>query len=85
MEVSGSFHAPAALPRGKSSRYPLDKRLGEPQRPMDAVEKREFSYLAGNRTRFLDHRAHSLVAMLTEVFWLQKRGRNIKIYMKEIV
>jgi hypothetical protein len=28
MEVSGQFHAPAASPRGKSTWYPLDRRLG---------------------------------------------------------
>jgi hypothetical protein len=28
MEVSGQFHAPAALPQGKSPLYPLDRRLG---------------------------------------------------------
>jgi hypothetical protein len=27
MEVSGQLHAPAALPRGKSPRYPLDRTL----------------------------------------------------------
>jgi hypothetical protein len=32
MEVSGQLHAPAALPWGKSPRYPLDRRLGGPQR-----------------------------------------------------
>jgi hypothetical protein len=31
MEVSGQIHAPAALPQGKSPRYPLYKRLGGPQ------------------------------------------------------
>jgi hypothetical protein len=31
MEVSGQLHAPAALPPGKSPRYPLDRRLGGPQ------------------------------------------------------
>jgi hypothetical protein len=31
MEVSGQLHAPASLPPGKSSRYPLDKRVGGPQ------------------------------------------------------
>jgi hypothetical protein len=31
MEMSGQLHAPAALPRGKSSRYPLENRLGELQ------------------------------------------------------
>jgi len=28
MEVSGQLHAPAALPQGKISCYPLDRRLG---------------------------------------------------------
>jgi hypothetical protein len=28
---SGQLHAPAALPTGKSSWYPLDRRLGGPQ------------------------------------------------------
>jgi hypothetical protein len=31
MEVSGQLHAPAALPPGKDTRYPLDRRLGGPQ------------------------------------------------------
>jgi hypothetical protein len=31
LEVSGQLHAPAALPPGKSSRYPLYRRLGGPQ------------------------------------------------------
>jgi hypothetical protein len=31
MEVSGQFHAPAALPQGKGPWYPLDRRLGGPQ------------------------------------------------------
>jgi hypothetical protein len=29
--VSGQFHAPAALPPGKSPRYPFYRRLGGPQ------------------------------------------------------
>jgi hypothetical protein len=29
MEVRGQLDAPVALPRGKSPRYPLDRRLGE--------------------------------------------------------
>jgi hypothetical protein len=32
MEVSGQLHAPAALPPGKILWYPLDRRLGRPQR-----------------------------------------------------
>jgi hypothetical protein len=31
MEVSGQLHAPAALPLGKYSRYPLDRSLSGPQ------------------------------------------------------
>jgi hypothetical protein len=31
MEVSGHLHSPAALPKGKSPYYPLDRRLGGPQ------------------------------------------------------
>jgi hypothetical protein len=31
MEVSGQFHAPAALLQEKSPWYPLDRRLGGPQ------------------------------------------------------
>jgi hypothetical protein len=31
MEVSDQFHAPAALPQGKSPWYPLDRGLGGPQ------------------------------------------------------
>jgi len=31
MELTGQLHGPAALPRGKSPRYPLDRRLGGPQ------------------------------------------------------
>jgi hypothetical protein len=31
MEVSGQLHAAGALARGKSHRYPLDRRLGGPQ------------------------------------------------------
>jgi hypothetical protein len=31
MEVTGQLHTPAALPQGKSPRYPQDRRLGGPQ------------------------------------------------------
>jgi len=31
MEVSDQLHAASALPRGKSPRYILDRKLGEPQ------------------------------------------------------
>jgi hypothetical protein len=31
LDVTGQLHAPAALPPGKETRYPLDRRLGGPQ------------------------------------------------------
>jgi hypothetical protein len=31
MEVSGQLHAPAALPPGKETLVPMDRRLGGPQ------------------------------------------------------
>jgi hypothetical protein len=39
MEVSGQHHTLAALPPGKRSCCPSDKRLGGPQIGLDAVEK----------------------------------------------
>jgi hypothetical protein len=35
----GKLHAPAALSQMKNSRYPLEIRLGGPQRRLDAMEK----------------------------------------------
>jgi hypothetical protein len=32
VEVRGQLHAPAVLPAAKEPRYPLDRRLGGPQR-----------------------------------------------------
>jgi len=31
MEMSGQLYAPATLPLGKKSQYPLDRKLGGPQ------------------------------------------------------
>jgi hypothetical protein len=44
----GHLHALAALYRGKSPRYPLDRRLGGPESGLDDVEKR---ILDANGTR----------------------------------
>jgi hypothetical protein len=49
--AGGQLHAPAALPPGKSPRYPLDRRLGGPHIGLDDVEKRKFFTLRG-----LEHR-----------------------------
>jgi hypothetical protein len=46
MEVSGQRHASAMLyPRGKDPRYPLDRRLGEPQSRPGYRGKRKFFLL----------------------------------------
>jgi hypothetical protein len=37
MEVSGQFHAPAALAPGKEPQYPLDRRLGGSQNRSERV------------------------------------------------
>jgi hypothetical protein len=51
MEVSGQLHASTALPRGKSPRCSLDRRLGGPADPVWTLWKRKKSYTSGNRTR----------------------------------
>jgi hypothetical protein len=48
MEVSGQIHAPAALPRGKEPRYPLDRRLGGPQSQCGRRGENSWPYLDSN-------------------------------------
>jgi hypothetical protein len=52
MEVSGELHAPDALPRGKSPRYPLDWTLVGPRVGVVAVEKRKMSFLCRESNPF---------------------------------
>jgi hypothetical protein len=40
--VSGELHEPAALPPGKSPRYPLDRSWVDPGGGLDDMEKRKF-------------------------------------------
>jgi hypothetical protein len=48
MEVSGQFHAPVALPQGKISLYPFDRRLRGPEsRSGYGGEEEEFLPLSG--------------------------------------
>jgi hypothetical protein len=49
MEVSGQLHAPAALPQGKSSWYPLDRRLGGPQSQPGRGGEEKNSHLSPSR------------------------------------
>jgi hypothetical protein len=41
MEVNGQLHAPVALPRGNSSRYPFDRSLGGPQSWSEIYEEKK--------------------------------------------
>jgi hypothetical protein len=49
LEVSGQLHAPAALPPGKSPRYPFYRRLGGPQSRSGRYEEVKIFYPTGTR------------------------------------
>jgi hypothetical protein len=48
--VSGQLHAPAALPPGKSPRYPFYRRLGGPQSRSGRYGEVKMFYPTGTRT-----------------------------------
>jgi hypothetical protein len=48
--VSGQLHAPAALPPGKSPRYPFYRRLGGPQSRSGRYGEVKIIYPIGTRT-----------------------------------
>jgi hypothetical protein len=50
LEVSGQLHAPAALPPGKSLRYPFYRRLGGPQSQSGRYGEVKIFYSNGTRT-----------------------------------
>jgi hypothetical protein len=68
MGVSSQFDAPAALPRSNSTRYQLDRRLGEPQILSEHCEEKNLIPLPGIELQFLSHPAP--VAIPTEIFRL---------------
>jgi hypothetical protein len=73
MEVSGQHHAPAALyPRGKDPQYPLDRRLGGPQRPEE-----KSSASVGDRTPVVQ----SAVSHFTDWATLAPNLSSVLIYM----
>jgi hypothetical protein len=74
MEVSGQVHGPAALPPGSSTRYPLYKRLGEPQDLYGYYgEEKNLLPLPEIEPRFLGRPARSLVDVPTELSPLPER------------
>jgi hypothetical protein len=69
VESSGQLHAPANLPRGNSSLYPLYRRLNWSQSQSGRYEDEKNPLrLLGIEPRLLGRPAHSLVAVLTELF-----------------
>jgi hypothetical protein len=67
MEVNGQFHALAALHRGKNFRYPLHRRLGEPESQSEVYgEVKNLFDLPGIEYRLLSCLVLSLVAIPTE-------------------
>ena len=70
LELSGQFHASAALPPGKTPppRYLLCRRLGGPQsRSGRYGQDKNLSTLPGLELQFLHHPAPNLVTILTEL------------------
>jgi hypothetical protein len=71
MEVSDQLHAPAALPRGKSPWYPLDRRLRVAQnRSGRGGEENNSHSPPGIEPYNPDRLARCLVAIATELSWL---------------
>jgi hypothetical protein len=65
MEVSGQFHALAALPQGNSLWYPLDMRLGGPQsRSGKGGEEKNSKSQPGIEPQNPDHPVCSLVSVI---------------------
>jgi hypothetical protein len=61
MEVSGKFHAPAALPPGKNPWYLMDMRMSRPQsRSERSGEGKKFPTPVGNRISIVQPVAESL-------------------------
>jgi hypothetical protein len=76
MEVSGQLQAPASLPRGKSPRHPLVRRLGRPQ-GRSGQGGEENTRHCPCRESNLGRPSRNLVTMLTELLHssLQELGR----------
>lgn len=63
VELSGQLHIPAACALGKNPKYPLNRRLGDPE-PVWTFCKGE-KFLASARIETPDHSAHSPVTVPT--------------------
>jgi hypothetical protein len=78
MEVSGQLHSPAALTPGKSTLYPLDRRLDEPQNRSGLYEEVKILDHNWTQTSILRSSSPQSVAMPTSLFQLLKRIFGLK-------
>jgi hypothetical protein len=82
MEVSGQFHAKAALPRGKSPRYPLECLCVGTRAGLDAMAKKNLSP-ARNRTSVVQPVAYSLHSCTVFIeFWKRRKLSTESVKMK---
>jgi hypothetical protein len=70
MEFSSQPQASAALTAEKSSRQPLNRRLGGARPRASRTFQRKHKYLSPVGIRTPDRPAHSLVTILTDLLWL---------------
>jgi hypothetical protein len=69
MEMSGQLHAPAVYPQAKSSWYPLDRRLGEPQSQfVSGGEKKNSQPLPGLEPLIIQPVAQRYTTELSRLF-----------------
>jgi hypothetical protein len=74
IQVNCQFHTPAALPRGKRPRYPLEGGWVGPRAGLDAVAKRKILFIAPAGNWIPGRPARSLVTILTELLRLLYHG-----------
>jgi hypothetical protein len=67
MEVSSQLHAPVVLAREKSSRYPVNRRLGGPKGRAERYGENNFSPLPGTEFQLLGRPVRHLVTIPTEL------------------
>jgi hypothetical protein len=79
MEVNGQLHSQAALPQGKSTWYPLDRRPGGPQsRPERGGEEKNSQLLPGLETPIIKPVVHRYTTELSRLLY---RAVSIKIML----
>jgi hypothetical protein len=74
MEVSGQFHAPAALPPEKESLVPMNRKLGGPQnRSEHGSEERNSQPLPGFEPPIIQPVASAIPVSHPASYWTKKK------------